>query len=365
MALGRALFFDTTLSASGKTACSTCHDPRYDWASPNARAVQLAGPSGSAPGVRAVPSLKYAQDTPPFTEHYRDDDGNDADDQGPAGGRTWDGRVSSAHEQAALPLLSAFEMANGARAVVLDRLRASNTAAAFRAAFGPDILGDSIAAWKGLLAALEVFQENPAEFYPYTSKYDAFLRGEAELDARERRGLALFNDERKGNCAQCHRSAMVRGAFPQFTDRGFIALGAPRNETIPANAGAAYFDLGLCGPLRTDLAGHREYCGLFKTPTLRNVTRRAVFFHNGVFARIEDVLRFYAQRDVRPERFYARDAAGRVSKFDDLPRQYWPNVNVEPPFGGRPGERPAFTEAEADDIIAFLRTLNDGYRAGR
>jgi cytochrome c peroxidase len=361
-ALGRAIFFDSTLSASGRTSCASCHDPRHDWGPPNARPVQLAGRAGATPGVRAVPSLAYAQDTPPFTEHFREPDGNDSDDQGPTGGRTWDGRASTAHEQAELPLLSPFEMANSDRGAVLARLRASPAAPAFRAAFGAGIFADSIAAWKGLLLALEVFQESPVDFYPYTSKYDAVLRGQVELNARERRGLALFNDARKGNCAQCHPSAMVRGAFPQFTDRGFIALGVPRNPNIPANANASYFDLGLCGPLRGDLAAHREYCGLFKTPSLRNVSRRSVFFHNGAFTRLEDVLRFYAQRDVRPEGFYPLDNAGRVNKFDDLPPAYWPNVTVDPPFDRHRNGEPAFSDAEAADIIAFLRTLDDGYR---
>lgn len=327
----------------------------------NTSAVQLAGLAGTSPGVRAVPSLRYAQDTPPFTEHFREDDGNDADDQGPAGGRTWDGRVSSAHEQAALPLLSAFEMANASRGAVLARLRRSPSAAAFRAAFGHGVFDDSLAAWNGLLAAFEVFQESPAEFYPYTSKYDAVLRGQVALSPGERRGLSLFNDPKKGNCTHCHPSAMERGAFPQFTDRGYVALGVPRNPGIPANRSAGYFDLGLCGPLRVDLSSRTEYCGAFKTPTLRNAARRAVFFHNGVFTRLEDVLRFYAQRDVSPERFYPRDASGRVRKFDDLPRAYWSNVNSEPPFDRRPGDAPAFSDAEAADIIVFLRTLDDGY----
>jgi cytochrome c peroxidase len=361
--LGRTLFFDSTLSASGRTSCASCHDPRHDWGPPNSRAVQFAGIDGTSPGIRAVPSLKYAQDTPPFTEHYREDDGNDADDLGPTGGRTWDGRASSARDQAAIPLLSPFEMANPSPAAVLARLQASASAPAFRAAFGARIFDDSAAAWKGLLSALEVFQESPEDFYPYSSKYDAFLRGEADLSAREKRGLALFNDERKGNCASCHVSAVIRGAAPQFTDRGLIALGVPRNRRIPANADTTYFDLGLCGPVRTDLSAHAEYCGAFKTPTLRNVARRSVFFHNGVFTSLEEVLRFYAQRDVHPERFYGRDALGRARKFDDLPRVYWANVNVDPPFDRRPGDSPAFSDAEAADVIAFLRTLDDGYRS--
>lgn len=361
MILGRALFFDSTLSGSGRTACASCHDPRHDWGPANAQAVQLAGMRGTSSGVRAVPSLKYAQDTPPFTEHYREDDGNDAEDQGPAGGLTWDGRASSAREQAALPLLSPLEMANASRASVVANVRHSPTAAALRAAFGPGILDDTVPAWRAVVSALEAFQESPADFYPYTSKYDAVLRGQATLSAAEQRGLELFEDPAKGNCAQCHVSTGARGGLPQFTDRGFVALGVPRNRAIPANADARYFDLGLCGPFRGDLAGRAEYCGLFKTPTLRNVSRRAVFFHNGAFTRIEDVLSFYARRDVNPERFYPRDARGVVVKFDDLPREYWSNVSVDPPFDRRAGGEPAFSDAEAADIIAFLRTLDDGY----
>jgi cytochrome c peroxidase len=149
---------------------------------------------------------------------------------------------------------------------------------------------------------------------------------------------------------------MIRGALPQFTDRGFIALAVPRNPRIPANADPKYFDLGLCGPVRTDLSGRDEYCGLFKTPTLRNAARRKVFFHNGAFSSLDEVLRFYARRDVEPERFYMEG-----KRYDDLPAKYWPNVDVEAPFGGKPGGEPALTDAEAADIIAFLKTLDDGY----
>ena len=313
-------------------------------------------------GVRSVPTLGYAQDTPPFEEHFREDENGDTTDLGPTGGRMWDGRARSAMAQAALPLLSPVEMANAGRAAALKRLSASSVAPAFREAFGERIFEDSVLAWEGLLSALEVFQQNPDEFFPYTSKYDAFLRGQTTLSAQERRGLEVFNDSAKGNCAACHPSAIMRnGAFPQFTDRGLIAIGVPRNTRIAANADSTHFDLGLCGPYRTDFAGRTEYCGLFKTPTLRNVARRKVFFHNGVFDTLKEVVLFYAQRDVHPDRFYPRDKRGVVKKYDDLPPAYWRNVNVEAPFDRRPGQRPAFSDAEADDIVAFLRTLNDGY----
>lgn len=348
-ALGRALFADPTLSASGRMSCASCHDPAHAFAPANALAVQLGGADGRRPGLRAVPSLTYRQNVPPFSEHFSDTDGDDSVDQGPTGGRDWDGRASSAHEQAAGPLLSPFEMANTDSAAVVARLQASPNAQRFRDAFGTHVLDDTPLAWNGLLLALEVYQQNPAEFYPYDSKYDAFLRGRAELTSGEQRGLALFNDPTKGNCAVCHPSAIKHGAFPQFTDHGFIAIGVPRNPQIPANADPKYVDLGLCGPLRTDLAGHDEYCGLFKTPSLRNVATRRVFFHNGVFHSLGDAVRFYVRRDVIP----------------DLPERYRDNLNTDAPFDRRPGDKPALTEREIADVVAFLKTLTDGWTPPR
>src|ERR1700739_4005237 len=69
-ALGREFFFDPTLSASGRMACATCHDPQHAFGPPNTLAVQLGGKDGREPGLRAVPSLKYLQADPQFTEHY-------------------------------------------------------------------------------------------------------------------------------------------------------------------------------------------------------------------------------------------------------------------------------------------------------
>jgi len=361
-ALGRVLFADVSLSASGRVACASCHDPAHAYGPPNGASVQRAGRDGRQAGVRAVPSLTYRQTTPPFNEHFSDNDGDDSVDQGPTGGHDWDGRASSAHEQALAPLLSSFEMANADRDAVVARLRLSPNAARMRDAFGANVLDDPRLALNALLLALEVFQQSPADFYPYSSRYDNFLRGKATLSASERHGLELFDDAAKGNCASCHPSAIKRGAFPQFTDHGHIAIGVPRNRAIPANRDARYHDLGLCGPLRTDLASHTEYCGLFKTPSLRNVATRQVFFHNGVFHSLDEAVRFYAQRDVHPQRFYPRDGRGHVVKFDDLPQRFRANLNTDAPFDRKPGDAPALSDAEVADVVAFLKTLTDGDR---
>ncbi|WP_342616398.1 cytochrome c peroxidase [Rhodoferax sp. GW822-FHT02A01] len=360
--LGKALFFDTALSASGKMSCASCHSPQHAYGPPNALPVQLGGPALRTPGLRAVPSLTYRQQTPPFNEHFSDNDGNDSEDQGPTGGSTWDGRVSSVHEQAQLPLLSPLEMANADSASVVRQLQQSASARRMRETFGPHVLDTPDKAWNGLLWALEVFQQNPEDFYPYNSKYDAFLRGQTQLSQQELRGMRAFNDPEKGNCASCHVSAVKRGAFPDFTDFGLIALGVPRNNRIAANANKDWYDMGLCGPIRTDLTDHKDYCGRFKTPSLRNVAIRKSFFHNGVFHTLEEAVAFYVERDTRPEKYYPRNSKGEVQRFDDLPNDLQIAINTDAPFGGKRGDKPALNAAEVRDVVAFLRTLTDGYK---
>ncbi|MEA2730702.1 MAG: cytochrome c peroxidase, partial [Acetobacteraceae bacterium] len=142
-----------------------------------------------------------------------------------------------------------------------------------------------------------------------------------------------------------------------FTDFGFVALGLPRNRAIPANDDPAYFDLGLCGPQRHDLADNPAYCGMFKAPTLRNVALKQSFYHNGIFHSLRDAVAFYATRDTSPERWFPTTPDGVVQKFDDLPAKYVANVSMELPFG----PKRVLSDADVDDLVAFLRTLTDGY----
>ncbi|MBS0321964.1 MAG: cytochrome-c peroxidase, partial [Proteobacteria bacterium] len=236
--------------------------------------------------------------------------------------------------------------------------------ATMRSTFGDDVLANDERALRAALWALEVFQQDPREFYPYSSKYDAVLRGKATLTPEEARGLALFVAADKGNCASCHPAAPKRGALPAFTDYGLVALAVPRNRALAQNRDPAWYDLGLCGPLRTDLARHPEYCGLFRTPTLRNVALRRAFFHNGALHSLRDVVAFYATRDTDPARWYGRDVHRRPRMYDDLPARYRENVNQGPPFGGQVGRAPALTPGEIRAIVAFLGTLTDGWTPG-
>jgi cytochrome c peroxidase len=360
--LGKKMFFDPALSGSGKISCASCHDPAYAYAPANGLPVQRGGKDMQQWGRRATPSLKYLQIVPSFTEHYFDSEisGDDSIDGGPTGGLTWDGRVDRGRAQARIPLLSPYEMANdGPTQVAASVLKSSYAAEVKRLAASSSVN----AVFDATLEALEAWQQEYREFYPYSSKYDAWLVGDAQLSETEQRGLQLFNAPDKGDCARCHISARgANGTPPQFTDYALIALGVPRNREIPANSASGWYDLGLCGPERQDLRGRDEYCGRFMTPSLRNVATRKSFFHNGVFHSLKDVVAFYAQRDANPEKWYPVDSTGKAMKFDDLPQKYHGNVESGSPFGRARGGKPPLSDDEIADIVAFLETLTDGFR---
>ncbi len=365
-ALGRRIFFDPALSGSGKLSCSSCHNPATDYSPANALAAQLGGARLDQIGNRAAPSLRYKERLPAFSAHFFDEGNPTGIDQGPTGGFGLDGRFSTLHSQAGFPLLAANEMANASVADVVAKLRRADYAPQFRDTFGADALDDDGRAFKWMTLALEYFQRDPKEFFPFSSRFDAYLRGQAALSVPEQRGLKIFEDKEKGNCASCHPSARApNGAMPDFTDFGLVAVGAPRNPALSINRQADFYDLGLCGPFREDLAGHREYCGAFRTPSLRNVALHKTFFHNGVFHDLREVLEFYATRDTDPGRWYPRIASGahrgEIDQYNDLPRELRKNVNRDAPFSPDSAGHARLNKADIDDLIAFLNTLTDGY----
>ncbi|MEO6917704.1 MAG: cytochrome c peroxidase [Collimonas sp.] len=362
--LGKQLFFDASLSASGTMSCATCHSPDHAYGPPNNLAVQLGGSDMQRQGTRATPSLRYLGFTPKFTRHYYVPGPDDTEDEGPTGGFTHDGAVDSLHEQALIPLLNVNEMANRNPAEVVARLQTTAYAAQLRQVYGAGIFDQPAAALEKATLALEAFQTEDASFHPYTSKFDAAMAGNADFTPAELRGYGLFNNPDKGNCAKCHIDTPGPGGRPaQFTDFGFQALGVPRNPEIAANHNPDYVDLGICGPDRKDMAKEAEFCGMFKSPTLRNVATRGAFFHNGRFHTLEDMLHFYVERDTDPGKWYPK-VKGKVVKFDDLPRRYRDNIDsLDAPLNRKAGQAPALNDEDIGDLIAFLKTLNDGYSA--
>lgn len=393
--LGRKMFFDPSLSGSGQLACASCHSPANAYAPANDLAVQLGGPEMKSAGVRATPSLRYLEHNPNFTigpnpaipdmeapaaavkpaagvkvaAVAKADKGNAllaaAEANVPQGGLDWDGRADTMQSQALGPLLDPNEMNNRNADEALDRLKHAAYADDMKQLFGEHVFEQPDLALNEALFALVRFQIEEPSFHPYDSKFDAFLAGKAKLSKAEMRGLKLFEDPLKGNCSSCHIDKPSRdGMFqPAFTDYQFEALAAPRNRDIPANNDPHYYDLGLCGPFRKDYAQAASYCGLFKTPTLRNVATRKVFFHNGFFHSLDAVMHFYVEREIDAAKWYPKLANGEVDAYDDLPPEYKSNVDVaDAPFDRVKGDKPALNNEEIADVIAFLQTLTDGYQ---
>ena len=357
--LGRRLFFEKRLSASGTLSCASCHDPANAYAAPaEAGPVMRSGAKLDRWGLRSVPSLRYLASRPRFARHVYVDTGSEREDVGPAGGFMLDGRVDELGAQALEPLLDPTEMANGTVAALGARLRQLPYATELSRNPGAD--ADARALAQEAAAALAAFELEDPSFHPYSSRYDRYRKGQAVLSNGELAGLRLFADPAKGNCAACHTLATGPGGQPpQFTDYSYHALGVPRNPAIPANRDPEFFDLGLCGPRRADLKQESGYCGYFKTPTLRNVARRRFFFHNGRFTSLQQVVQFYVSRDLTPARWYPR-VDSRLIRFDDLPPRYRANVDgSDAPLNRDPGERPALDDAEIAQVVAFLRTLDD------
>jgi len=393
--LGRKLFHDPSLSGSGQLACSSCHDPAHAYGPPGAVSVMIGGSDMHTAGFRAVPSLRYLYRQPSFaigpdtTSGDNDTPANlqlqaqqalthdkvlktaqapqaAAVNLVPQGGIFWDGRADTLQQQASVPLLNPAEMAGSTEAVTKEITRA-DYAADFRALFGPNIFQNARLLMAEAMFAIARYQIEDPSFHPFTSKFDAWLESKSRLTAAETRGYLAFNDQTKGNCAACHLDKPTPDNLPPlFTDFQYEALGVPRNPTIPANKDPDYHDLGICGPYRTDMRDQVQYCGMFLTPSLRNSATRKVFFHNGAFHTLEDVMDWYVNRDLQPERFYSKDASGKVVKYDDLPEKYRHNVDTtDGPFNRHPGDQAALNRQEMQDIIAFLGTLNDGYDSGK
>jgi cytochrome c peroxidase len=347
---GRRLFFDARLSEPPGTACASCHDPARAFSGDNGS--QTAVPRGSRPetrGTRNAPTVMYLATSP--GPGLSEKEGRPV----PSGGFFWDGRAVTLADQALGPLFAPHEMNNRDVATLVTRVAASDAAPWLRQAFGNDVFTDPGRALQAVTGALAAFEQSPT-FAPFSSRFDAVLRGQARFTEQEERGQSLFTIAQKGNCAACHTlkpdSRDPRDSL--FTDFGFHALGVPRNPQI---AQAGQFDLGYCAAQPGGAAANVRWCGWFKTPTLRNIALTAPYMHNGRFATLREAVAFYATRDTNPERWYPNG-----EKFDDLPPAMRANVDVDTrPYHRRPGQRAALNDEEIDDIVAFLKTLTDGY----
>ncbi len=345
--LGKFLFFDTDLSQPEGQACSACHSASVGWTGPD-QSVNLGGAvyPGAVDtrfGNRKPPSAAYGGDSPLL--HYDSS-------AGWIGGMFWDGRATGHRlgdplaEQAQGPFLNPLEQNNPDAASLVAKVEASHYAQLFRKVWGHHIFADVNAAYIAIGRSIAAF-ERSRYVSAFSSKYDAYLAGRATLTRMESRGMELFMG--KAKCAGCH-------VPPLFTDYSYDNLGAPRNPLNPFYSepewnplGESWVDQGLGGYLKA--AGYaadvyEPELGKFKVPTLRNVDKRPypdfvkAYGHNGYFKSLYEVVHFYNTRDVAD----------------------WPApelaMNVNMTEVGDLG----LTACQEKAIVAFLRTLSDGYK---
>jgi cytochrome c peroxidase len=352
VALGKKIFADERLSEPPGTSCASCHDPARAFSGTHGSHIGV--PLGSRAGHyarRSTPSVLYMRYVPAF--HYFEDDEAPAPE--PRGGFFWDGRSDSLAELVQQPLFNPDEMNAGTPRRLADKIARGPYAKEFRAALGP--ASDPKAVVRGVGVALEAYLTSD-EMTPTSSKYDAYVRGQATLTAQEKHGLELFKDRRSGACSGCHRVAETSSnpAESMFTDYGYDAVAVPRNRELPGNENPASFDLGLCERKNAKTPSNDEkWCSSFRTPSLRNVAVRDSFGHAGRYKKLRDVVAFYALRAVAPDRIYPPG-----QRFDDVPPKYHGNINIYAPvYNRREGAPPPLNDDDIDAIVAFLGTLTD------
>jgi cytochrome c peroxidase len=324
--LGRLLYFDKSLSSPVGQACASCHLPKAGYADPDQELPVSEGAVAGRFGGRNAPSSAYAAFSPVFAK---------SSDTGQyAGGQFWDGRAATLEDQAKGPFLNPVEM-NNTKEGVVQAVRTAPYARLFKQVYGYNSLDNVDSAYDLIAKAIASF-ERTAQVNRFSSKYDYYLKGKISLTTQEMNGLKLFNG--KGNCSACHPSVSADKATPPlFTDFSYDNLGVPRNMEYPyylMNPGP-FPDKGL-GAIVNDAAQN----GKFKVMTLRNIALTAPYSHNGYFKTLNEIVHFYNTRDIPG---------------------MWPQADVSENMNTTELGNLGLSSQEEEDIVAFLRTLTDGY----
>lgn len=378
-AFGEKLFFDSNLSTPSGQACATCHGPEAGWSGPdseiNAKGAVYEGAVKGRFSDRKPPSAAYATYSPVFNAML---------EEGEllfVGGNFWDGRATgyllgnAAADQAQQPFLNPVEQNISDEKEVVKKVLQSDYSDLYHK-IAADIWNiDNISACEdlnmqfGIIGLALAAFEHSDKVNAFTSKYDYYLRGKVRLTPQEEKGMDLFRN--KGLCAECHPMDVLEdGTPPLFTDFTYDNLGMPANPDNPwytmdksfNSEGSEYRDPGLGGFLK-QLPHYamfaEESLGMHRVPTLRNVDKRPSpdfvksYGHNGYFKSLEEIVHFYNTRDVLP-------LAGEV----DDPRpgiNCWPEPEIAQNINLDELGDLELTDEEEDAIVAFMKTLSDGY----
>ena len=276
--LGKKLFSEKILSKDSSVSCASCHNPKFAFADTLALSIGINGNETS----RNTPSVLNMKNRPYFY---------------------YDGRAATLAQQSLMPIVHEHEMGLPI-AEAVDRL---NKNLLYKNAF------------------LQVYKENPSsknlgssfEAYEQTletvnSRYDDWANDKIKFSAAEERGRKLFIGE-KAKCFDCHFGDDFTG--DQFKNIGLF------NGNFLTDSG------------RVCITKKESDLGKFKVPGLRNIAATAPYMHNGMFATLEEVLRFYNN----PKGFF--------------PHQINIDSSLNKPLN--------LTVKEQADIIVFLKTLTD------
>lgn len=339
-ALGEELFFDSNLSLNRTQSCASCHSPDYAFADP--RGMGSPGDDGISIGDRNAPTLSYAAFIPHFAPNEKGEW---------KGGLFHDGRASSLEEQAGGPIRNPVEMGMPDDASVLERLKENDQyRAVFPALFGDSVFSDPQKAMSSITQAIGAF-ERRAEFSPFDSRYDRFLRGEVELTSDEELGRVLFFSQQFTNCNLCHQlSKSAIDPRETFTNYSYHNIGVPENIDLRAMNGVepGTPDLGLME--NPAVGDDQEQAGKFRTPTLRNVAITAPYMHNGVFEDLRTVILFYNQFNTKSEKRRINPETGQPFRSPLIDH----SLSLEELSHG-----PALDDKRVDALVAFLKTLTD------
>ncbi|MBK8816307.1 MAG: methylamine utilization protein MauG [Methylococcaceae bacterium] len=377
--LGMLLYQDKNLSINRNQSCSSCHSllPLPGTKSPinqvpgfvDTANVKTGNPVSigsfiNKNGSLNAPSVGYAAYSPLF--HW------DEQDQLFVGGQFWNGRATDLVEQAKGPFLNPVEMAMPNEWSVVSRLKENRGYRfLFKNLYGLNL--DDVPAYPGstssqpptpasvsiiyeqMARAISIFEKS-AFFNKFNSKFDYVAMGKTSFTELEQRGLDLFNDETKGNCAACHISQIEtdeQGKIkaPLFTDFTYDNIGLPRNVNIPGNPEP---NLGLGG--RADIAANDpdgNEIGKHKVMSLRNIALTPPYGHNGVFKSLEQIVHFYN----------TRDTLGYVADNRDkgFGKTGWPAPEILQNVNHDELGNLHLTTNDEKAIVAFLKTLTDDY----
>lgn len=404
--LGKSIFFDVSLSSQKNQACSHCHAPDTGFTSPrediNKVGAVVEGSIAGRFGNAKPPSATYMSPAPVL--HHRVEDGETLF----VGGAFWNGRATGKQlgnaiaDQALGPFLNPLEMALPDAACVVERVCNPEDKSAYPVKL-TDLWGDDVCKidWPkdmekscadpdakltldadaredvddafGKIGLAIAAYESSSEVNPYSSKYDMVMAGKATFSEQEERGLALYKG--KGLCANCHvLDAGPKGEPALFTDFTYDNLGVPKNPDNPFYTqdaainpkGKDWVDVGLGGTLAKDplyASFAQANMGKVKVPTLRNVDKRPApsfvkpFMHNGYFKSLKTVVHFYNTRDVKPR---CNDLLTREA--DAMRIGCWPAPEVGDNLNKDEMGDLKLTHAEEDAIVAFMKTLTDGWQ---